>query len=328
MKTISFFITVSILFFSIDVFSQNNTWSHSGISTLTSTGDVGIKFPLNTPQLDADLHLVRNDNCVISIYKPFQRFELVDGFEHYSEVEIPKVCDADRLLWDINVERITLNQSRLYFRNIKHHNGTSDHYSDITPLQIFDEDYVSTSRLSINSLTIHTDSKLDLTNGSFTLGKPGKKFMMDPRHYLDGDMLIFFTESSGSWEKIIEFHNDGKVCIGNGLLSSSSHFSTYKLSVNGKIVCKEVAVTVSDWSDFVFEDNYDLMSLSDLESYIYLNNHLPDVPSEKEVIEQGINLGEMDAILLQKIEELILYVIELKKENEDMKKELLQLQIK
>lgn len=94
---------------------------------------------------------------------------------------------------------------------------------------------------------------------------------------------------------------------------------TEKLAVNGNIKCKQVEVSLTGWSDFVFEENYDLMPLAELEAYINTHNHLPDVPSAEEVISNGNNLGEMDAILLQKIEELTLYVIELKKENEALK---------
>ena len=94
---------------------------------------------------------------------------------------------------------------------------------------------------------------------------------------------------------------------------------TSKLAVNGKINCKEVEVTLTGWSDFVFADNYQLRTLNEVETFINKNNHLPDVPSEKEVLEDGIRVGEMNSILLQKIEELTLYLIDIKKENEEMK---------
>ncbi len=94
---------------------------------------------------------------------------------------------------------------------------------------------------------------------------------------------------------------------------------SYKLSVNGNIGCKEVEVTLTGWSDFVFANDYKLRSLDEVESYIKENHHLPDVPSEKEVLKNGVNVGEMNSTLLRKIEELTLYMIELKKENEQMK---------
>jgi hypothetical protein len=92
-----------------------------------------------------------------------------------------------------------------------------------------------------------------------------------------------------------------------------------KLAVNGKVTCKEVEVTLSGWADFVFADDYDLMPLEKVEQHIQKNKHLPDIPSEKEVLESGVNLGEMQTKLLQKVEELTLYMIALQKENEWLK---------
>ena len=69
----------------------------------------------------------------------------------------------------------------------------------------------------------------------------------------------------------------------------------------------------------MFEDDYDLWSLKEVEAYIEENGHLPDIPSAKEVEENGVKVGEMEAKLLQKIEELTLYVIALKKEVEELK---------
>lgn len=93
---------------------------------------------------------------------------------------------------------------------------------------------------------------------------------------------------------------------------------TVKLAVNGKINCKEVEVTLTGWSDYVFKDGYNLKPLSEVEAFINDNKHLPGVPSEAEVLQKGTNLGEMDALLLKKIEELTLYVIDLKKQNDNL----------
>mgnify|MGYP000894720769 CR=1 FL=1 len=80
-----------------------------------------------------------------------------------------------------------------------------------------------------------------------------------------------------------------------------------------------VVVDPSKWSDFVFDNNYKLMPLNELENYYRSNKHLPDVPAEQEVMKNGINTAEMDAILLQKIEELTLYIVKLNKEIELLK---------
>src|SRR5690606_30841475 len=91
-----------------------------------------------------------------------------------------------------------------------------------------------------------------------------------------------------------------------------------KLSVNGNIRAREIKVEVTGWPDYVFESSYQLLDLLETERFINQNRHLPGIPSSSEVDKEGLNLGEMNAKLLQKIEELTLYVIDLKKEIETL----------
>jgi hypothetical protein len=76
------------------------------------------------------------------------------------------------------------------------------------------------------------------------------------------------------------------------------------------------------WYDHVFNDDYNLMKLNDVENYIKTNKHLPDIPSQKEVNESGFDLAEMDGLLLKKIEELTLYIIEQQKEIDELKNQI------
>ena len=92
-----------------------------------------------------------------------------------------------------------------------------------------------------------------------------------------------------------------------------------KLEVAGTIRATEIKV-MAQTADFVFEDDYELRSLEEVEAFINDNGHLPDIPSAAEMEEDGIGLAEMNKLLLQKIEELTLYMIELKKEIEGFKK--------
>ncbi|MCW3110035.1 MAG: hypothetical protein JWQ09_4541 [Segetibacter sp.] len=93
----------------------------------------------------------------------------------------------------------------------------------------------------------------------------------------------------------------------------------YKLAVNGDAIFKKVQVkTSTPWPDYVFHPAYELRSLSSLETYINENNHLPDVPSAKEVEKGGLDLGSTQALLLKKIEELTLYIIEQDKKIEKL----------
>ncbi|KAB5483643.1 hypothetical protein [Flagellimonas hadalis] len=115
---------------------------------------------------------------------------------------------------------------------------------------------------------------------------------------------------------------EGKLGIG------TTTFGSHKLAVEGSIGAREIKVEASGWSDFVFAKDYEIPTLEELEAYILQNQHLPDIPNETEIIENGVNLGEMNAKLLQKIEELTLYLIEQNKQNKAQQKKIEQLEQK
>ena len=113
---------------------------------------------------------------------------------------------------------------------------------------------------------------------------------------------------------------DGNVGIG------TSDTKGFKLGVNGKIFANEIKVAIyPNWPDFVFEKTYSLPSLREVENHIKEKGHLKNIPSSKEVEKNGFFLGEMDAKLLQKIEELTLYIIEQEKKFEKQEKEMEEL---
>lgn len=93
-----------------------------------------------------------------------------------------------------------------------------------------------------------------------------------------------------------------------------------KLGADGTLMAKEIKVTLTGWPDYVFDKGYNLMPLTETEQYIEANGHLPNVPSAAEVETDGMSVGEMNKVLLQKVEELTLYVIELQKQIDELKK--------
>ncbi len=119
----------------------------------------------------------------------------------------------------------------------------------------------------------------------------------------------------GSWQQILMTNPNGSLGLGTTLTGA------HKLAVEGSIGAREVKVTATGWSDFVFKKEYNLPTLEEVEKHIAEKGHLENIPSEEEVVKNGINLGEMNAKLLQKIEELTLYLIEIKKENVEVRKE-------
>ena len=156
----------------------------------------------------------------------------------------------------------------------------------------------------------------DLNPGVTTLGASfkGRKWghvVVDIYGNDNKDAFAVRTDSNrdGILDKIpFLVNNAGKVGIGTVTPDA-------ELAVNGVVHSKEVKVDLNGWSDFVFKEHYNLPTLEEVEQHIKEKGHLKDIPSAKEVEENGIFLGEMDAKLLQKIEELTLYVLELKKEN-------------
>lgn len=96
----------------------------------------------------------------------------------------------------------------------------------------------------------------------------------------------------------------------------------YRLLVKGGMITEKIKVAVAgstDWADYVFEDNYKMLSLENVEKFIKENKHLPNVPSTAEVLTNGVDVAKTDAKLLEKIEELTLYMIELNKQVKELK---------
>ena len=104
----------------------------------------------------------------------------------------------------------------------------------------------------------------------------------------------------------------------NGYVGVGTTNPDAKLAVNGNIHTKEVKVDLVGWPDYVFEDSYQLPTLSQVEQHIKENGHLQNIPSAKEVVKNGVKLGEMNKLLLEKIEELTLYTIDQEKEIETL----------
>lgn len=131
---------------------------------------------------------------------------------------------------------------------------------------------------------------------------------------LDNNNFGFYSNTSG-WKHYFDAV-DGTVRFG-----TTQKAAGYLLNVGGKIISEEVRVQLrAAWPDYVFAKNYVLKPLDQLEKYIAENNHLPNMPSAAEIEKDGQLLGDVQRRLLEKVEELTLYIIDLKKEIDLLKK--------
>ncbi|HAS39775.1 MAG TPA: hypothetical protein DCS93_04820 [Microscillaceae bacterium] len=169
--------------------------------------------------------------------------------------------------------------------------------------------------------------------GSSSEWRPGYISSIDNGGFTGG--LAIYTNGSGSNQRTgsVEVMRvvNGKVGIGTTLRGvASEHLDGYKLFVTEGIKTEKIRVQLaaSRWADYVFAKNYQLRPLEEVEEFIAQNKHLPDVPSAAEVGKKGIDLGQMDATLLRKVEELTLYIIQLKKQNEQLQQRLEKLENK
>ncbi len=165
-----------------------------------------------------------------------------------------------------------------------------------------------------------TRGDVDVTEGDFRIGNSTQRLKMGifttgtfaglARIYAAGTnaRLVLGTNSMDIMG--ISPLNNGTVVIGNGsgVLAAATG---YKLNVQGRIVCTEVMVKdVGSWPDYVFNDTYKLMPLTSLKKYIKTNSHLPNVPSASTIEKSGLHVAEMQKKMMEKIEELTLYILQ------------------
>ncbi len=136
-----------------------------------------------------------------------------------------------------------------------------------------------------------------------------------------GSNIVFdnneiIARTNGQTGSLILQNDGGSVRIGNVAVPGG-----YKFAINGKMVCEEVKVKLasSGWPDYVFADTYQLKPLHEVEKFIAANKHLPNIPPAAEVEKNGIEIGDMQKRMMEKIEELTLYVIELEKKINELK---------
>jgi hypothetical protein len=169
----------------------------------------------------------------------------------------------------------------------------------------------------------------DLTIGArTTINKGGEALKLDGNdpaiNLYDNGVQKGYIWQTGNNLQIGTSDAVGKVIINTNKMQISTSLNLpdgYRLGVGGKILCEEVRVKLqsSGWPDYVFSDDYKLMSLQDLGKFIQQHKHMPNIPAAKEIDANGLELGDMQKRLMEKIEELTLYILKQQQEIDALK---------
>ncbi len=149
------------------------------------------------------------------------------------------------------------------------------------------------------------ETALEVFDGDITIGGPHQKFLLHTQTWNTAGSdfhIIPMDMSTNTWDltKVFVFGTDGD------------------LKVHGTVYAEEVIVQLAPFPDYVFEDGYDLMSIGELEDYVAQNGHLPNIPDAEEMESGSTGLGELERLQMEKIEELTLYIFQLKDEIDQL----------
>jgi len=171
----------------------------------------------------------------------------------------------------------------------------------------------------LRNLTNAPGAGASISFSSYDLGHIGPKISS----YLD-----FANGAASSSRLILSSYNNGymnEITLVGGRVGIGTSSPREALSVNGSARAKEITVETANWPDYVFKPSYKLQPLEEIKAYINQNHHLPETPSEKEITEKGLNIGEINKLLMKKVEELTLYLIENKEALKEQQCEIDQL---
>ena len=192
----------------------------------------------------------------------------------------------------------------------------------LRPTEIVDGWYYSHLYWNSHSLVMGTPPGAAAHN-SLDLKPGGTTAISEP---LFSQIRMYTATSTGQQTQKIQLRTEGDCWFLNeGYFGIGTSSPTHKLDVRGTIRANEILVNIPSGADFVFDNNYHLMPLDQLSEYVHQNKHLPEVKSASEMEEDGVTMGEFQIQLLQKVEELTLYILQQQDEINTLKQQITEL---
>jgi hypothetical protein len=177
-----------------------------------------------------------------------------------------------------------------------------------------------TTGISANATNTFQEVLANNYYGISDVSYPGQfRWYTSPNNSLYKDNALYQLRG---WDEGSNTENTILTATGSGSVGIGTINPQNKLDVNGTIHSKQVNVDLTGWSDYVFNKDYPLPTLTETEAYIAQNHHLAEIPSANEVAKNGLDLGEMNKLLLKKVEELTLYLIEKDKQVNAQQKQI------
>lgn len=219
------------------------------------------------------------------------------------------------------------NRSLLHTNEFKIGNSSSSTERAKNILKIGDGSHIQIGEWEADNKLSFKATSYNFTNGNVGIGITNPTAKLSVRGKISSNALIIDNHQSEDWSHAFYLKVDRDLTKAFTICDKNAK-EVFRVLGNGIVYSKRVIAESFEvrpdalyiyWYDNVFKSDYKLKSLFEVEKFIKENSHLPDVPSEKEINEQGFDMAKMDGLLLKKIEELTLYVIQQQKEIENLK---------